>query len=132
MTIDDLTESVCAHCGTDALLHRPVGLLVDGAWCGEIVCEGCVPIGGESDVVCARCGTSEDLCADESVLCERCQHPDHVRTLRFWAAMYDPDEPVGIYQPDADYYHALSAFDLRWAADEMERLQAALSKENPC
>ena len=37
--VDDLTESVCARCGTDRNLTRPISLVHDGAFHGVIVCE---------------------------------------------------------------------------------------------
>lgn len=45
---DDLCDETCARCGTDTNLHRPVDACVDGVWCGEVVCETCVPITEES------------------------------------------------------------------------------------
>lgn len=39
--VDDLTEDVCARCGTDRELTRPLSLWMDGQHWGEIVCVDC-------------------------------------------------------------------------------------------
>lgn len=39
--VDDLTESICADCGTPHELTRPISLLLNGEYFGEIVCVDC-------------------------------------------------------------------------------------------
>ena len=40
--VDDLTESLCARCGTEYNLHRPISLFLDGEFHGEVICEDCL------------------------------------------------------------------------------------------
>jgi hypothetical protein len=45
--VDDLTPEAgacCARCGSGVELDRPVALLLDGRWLGEIVCSPCLAV----------------------------------------------------------------------------------------
>lgn len=47
--VDDLTEDVCAKCGTRYELTRPSSLYMDGQHWGEILCTDCAaPVGEET------------------------------------------------------------------------------------